>query len=252
MKTFKIILSVLLSIIFVISLSLNILLLNNTYGTLVFKYDEEKLKSMIMTETESKFNFISDDEFDMNTTTLKLSGGQGYLLEYSTKDSNGNKENSSYHIYLDEKKGLTYSYKSENSSGNVTERYYINKIIYTDTNGVKRRMPKLEDPAYISEYENNITQKIVNFYATPIELLNDIKAFEVGTTIDFSFSPFYVLGIKATFKEKKATTKLGYDLSGNLCKITETDSNGKETIIKISEKNKPIETSNLDKFPLER
>ena len=69
MKAFKIILKSLLFLVFVISVTLNILLFNSSYGSLMFKYDKNKFYTMnyFATNKLTYENLLSKKDFGLQT-----------------------------------------------------------------------------------------------------------------------------------------------------------------------------------------
>lgn len=251
MKKLKLLWYILFVFILIFSLMLNVLLLNSTYGTLVFKYDEGRLKSMILSDIQTRFNGFSENDItSINRNNFNLSIGEGLFLKYSSKKPNEEKETYEYHIYLDENDGFTYYYKSKSANDSETERHYVGQTLYTNTNGIKIKTP-LTTESDISKHENGAIDKFISFYKTPLSLLLD-QNFKSKTSLDFSISPFYVFGIKVSFEFEKSIYNLSYDLSGNLRKITQKNENGIESTTQISAKNKKLEFPNLDKYVIEK
>lgn len=251
MKTLKLFLYIILIAVLSFSAAFNILLLNTTYGTLAFKYNEEKLASMILSETESRF-VLQDTttNFYVTSDQIKLVEGKGYLLKYSRVTKEGLKESHEYHVYMDEEDGFTYYYKTVDFKDNEIKRYFVDSTLYTNTNGIKVRESLTLQPE-----KSNVMLEVTDFYNQPLYLLNGIslKLFtDVNTSLDFSVSPLYVLGIKATFKTDIESHSLHFDLKGNLRKSTKIDAVGTKTTITISEKNEPVEFPDLFKFVLKK
>ena len=76
-------------------------------------------------------------------------------------------------------------------------------------------------------------------------LMVDIAEKDTKIKMDFSFSPFYVLGIKYTVSK---TTTFYYDLNGKLRQIEAKLADGTKETYKFNYQNKQINLPNLERF----
>ena len=80
------------------------------------------------------------------------------------------------------------------------------------------------------------------------KILEEIEESDNKVKIDFSFNPFYVIGLKYEIKEEKSTTLYRYDLNGRLREISHESSSGDKISYKISYKNVKIDLPDLSEY----
>ena len=230
MKIFKTILKVFVVIIFVVSAILNILIANSSYGSLLFKYEENKFLSL-NTHAAHKFNYIlSNKNEGLQFKATSVEGCDEFVANY----------------YLDENSNLTFETKctyTENDETVVNKAYFKDDVIYLDNNGTKSK-ESISEIYAISLYKSMFTYSDLYMLTNEAITSNDSK-----TKIGFSFSPFYLIGINYSYKSEDNTLyKYSYDLTGKLRKVTVKD-NENESKMTFNYKNKKIDfPSNLESY----
>lgn len=229
MKTFKTILKILLVIIFIASAGLNILLFSSSYGTLIFKHNEAKLISMnsYANSRVSADYLMNQKDAGLQIKSTAVVGCDEYIANYYVdKDSK---------LYAH----IACTYTKDGQT--VTDNSYFkdNKVYHLHHTGEKAA--ETMDFKYLFSSQTNSALKNLLVSESKIKN-NDEKA-----KISFSFSPFYFVGIKYSYKDELNTTyKYEYDLSGCLRKINLSNSEGKKEVT-ITYKSKSISIpTNLD------
>jgi len=221
MRVFKIILKILIIIIFVMSVTLNILLFGSSYGTLVFKYNENKFLSM-NSFASSQLDFTelnSKKNSGIQLTVTSLSGDNKLKINYYF-DKNANPMFEYHHTYEDGENLIT------NSS------YFVNNTLYEDNNGEKSQGSASFNDALLAH-------EIVK---TCLLSNSAIQENSKKAKISFSIKPLYLVGIKYSYTDEVTgnSYKYEYDLKGYLRKVTTTTKDD-EIKITLSYKNKKIE-----------
>lgn len=215
MRTFTTILKILMVFIFIISLTFNFLIFNSSYGTLIFKHNDDKFLSLVSTK---RLNL--DPNFFLCEKNI------GLQINVKTKE-NDETTNKKVKIHLDKESKITV-YVLENNN-QIT--YYQNGKVY-DKDGNDTLISINEKNAALVELEEiNVLQDI---------LINDIPNSKNKVKIDFSFSPFYFIGFKYTVKETDKKITYNFDLNGNIRKINIENENGVTINYSLEYKNEKI------------
>lgn len=231
MKVFKLILKILLVIIFIFSVAINILLWNSSYGSLIFKHNEEKLLAMASSKRL---------EFENSYFLQKKESG---VQIYSETREGSKIEKNTYEYYFDAESNITAYLSSSTQNEDYfkkTESYYKDQVIYREENGSKYNFPTTVNTA--------VGEILTSLNALQDSLITNIETTDTKAVIDFSFSPFYVIGLRYTVKEAEQTVTYSYDLSGNLRKINIKYQTGKTVNYEINYKNKKIDLPDLTKY----
>ena len=112
MKIIKFILKTLLVLIFVCSVTVNILLFGSSYGTLVIKKDISLLKSM-------SFNFTNLIFEELMENTEK----RGYKYTYKVEENDKTVQQYEYTLYFDEENNFNMTYTYNDGENNETTFY---------------------------------------------------------------------------------------------------------------------------------
>lgn len=229
MNVFKKILLVLMIIIFIFSLAFNIAICSSTNGTLIFKHNDEKMIAM-----------ASADRINLTPDYLMLQKDKGIQLVKEAKE-NGITTTNKYNIYLDKEYNLTASIKVSTKTGKISEqekKYLKDGKVY-DNEGKELN----EQIAFLSQISTQLTE--INLYQDA--LLTNVETTNNKAKIDFSFNPFYFIGIKYEISEEDRTITYNYDLKGRLRKITVDYKTGKLENYSINYKNEKVTVPNLTK-----
>ena len=227
MKIFKIILNILIVIIIVMSITLNILCFGSSYGTLSIKYNENKFIAM----NDYAFNTI--DSFILNQDSKT-----GLQIE-ATNVNDCKVFSSNY--YFDKESKLSFKISCIKES-HVENIYFSNDILYLDNVNNNGEKTKVNTPVEIAltKYSPNVDE---------IYLIGDIiKNNQTKTKLQFSFSPFYVLGINYQYKDlSKTKYSYSYDFNGHLRKVRVIN-NEKQSDYTIGYKSKTIALPDLSSY----
>ena len=231
MKALKMILKILLVVIFIFSIAINVLLWNSSYGSLIFKHNEEKLLAMASSKRL---------EFEPNYFLQKQESG----FQIYSEVREGNKiEKYTYKYHFDKDSKITAfvssSTQTEDSFKKI-ESYYKEEVLYKEENGVKFHFPTTVNTV--------VGEILTSLNALQDSLITNIETTDTKAVIDFSFSPFYVIGLRYTVKEAEQTTTYSYDLKGNLRKLNIKYSTGKTINYEINYKNKKIDLPDLSQY----
>lgn len=225
MKKSRIIITAILVTLFVISTILNVFMFRSSYGTLLFKYNESKFASMAGSRYLEFTPIYFLDKSD-----------SGIQIEYISNKS-GKIEKHYYSFHFDKGSNMTAKLVDIDSANTKTQTYYITNTIYQQTKDSKTKQEANE-----TTLVTNLFKNIVSYQSM---LLNDITEKDTKTKIDFSFSPFYVLGVKYNVGK---TMTFHYDLNGKLRKIEAKLTDGTKETYTFTYKNKQISLPNLERF----
>ncbi len=216
MKTFKIISTIVLTLVFVFSLTLTILLSYSSNASLLFKHNDEKLIAI--------------------ASSQRLTFDPSYLLyedsqNISIKETNPN-STTYYNFNFDKSGNLTIQIKENNKNF-----YYKDSTLYQEINGQK-----------IKKTDYNPLD-ICGDFLTKLNLLQDliIEDIATSTTKSKTYFKLFDLGIKYTIKETNRTLTYIYSLKGNLKEIKVSSSSGNLSY-KIDYKSSKISLPNLDEY----
>ena len=230
-KGFKITFYILMSLVFVFSALFNILVHSSSYGTLIIKHSDEKMINMVSTEA-----------LNLYPTYFLTQKNAGAQIHKESRE-NGIITKSTYKIHFDKNYNMTASIVEIVQGENYfirSDSYYKNEQLYTETNDIKTK--KASNP-------NVVTSTILaELYTLQNALVEDVESTKAKAIIDFSFSPFYVLGIRYTIKNDERSATYHYDLSGNLRKIEIKHKSGKTEYYELSYKAQKIKEPNLDEY----
>ena len=225
MKKSRVVIAVTLAVLFILSILLNAFMFRSSYGTLLFKYDESKFSSMV----GSRYLEFTPIYFLDKTDS-------GVQIEYiSNKD--GKIEKHYYTFHFDKGSNMTAKIVDVDSANNKTYTYYITNTTYIETEDTKTKQA-VDEMTLISK----LFQSIISYQSM---LMVDIAEKDTKTKMNFSFSPFYVLGIKYTVSK---TTTFYYDLNGKLRQIEAKLADGTKETYTFNYQNKQINLPNLERF----
>lgn len=232
MKVIKIILKVFVVILFIVSVLLNILLFNSSNGSLIFKYDETKFIAMNSSASDYLNSEYIGSQKDMGIQfkSNNIESCNEFIANY----------------YIDNESNITLetvcSYTNDKGEQVTDKLYFENNIVYLDSNGVKTKQ---------NATASSVIEGYKGLYShLPLFLLSNetIKENDSKTTIGFSFSPLYVVGINYKYTdENNIESKYQYDLSGKLRKVTRKTDKKTETY-EINYKSQKIEKPNLEQY----
>lgn len=230
-KGIKITLNILLVLAFIFSAAFNILIHGSSYGTLIVSHSDEKLLAITSAEYLNFYpNFFLGQ---------KEAGVQIY--KETREDTSIIKD--TYSIHFSEEYNMTASIsKTTQEADNFTrvDSYYKDQYLYTSNDTKKTKT---------SATPNTVTYSILSEITTLLYVLSeDIEEKDTKAKIDFSFSPFYFIGIKYTINSEESDITFKYDLNGTLRKISIEYESGKKEYYEISHKNKEVKLPNLEEF----
>ena len=229
-RPLKIIFTVLLVLIFIVSALFNILAFNTSYASLMFKYDKNTLQTMHFKAYEP----IKYDNLE-----------KGYIVKGENIDGCDSFEAQYYINESSEIEMKTVCSVKEQDKEVTTTYYYKNNKIFIDS-GDKKQKIEGSFVTYRASYPD-----VFDYYDIALEY--DLNAENYKTKMDFSFAPFYTLGIKYSFSVKDSgyespfTATYQYDLKGRLRKII-LDNEEEPSKLSIRHKNKSIEYPDLTAF----
>ena len=194
MKVFKIISTIVLSLVFIISLSFTILLSSSSNASLLFKHSDEKMLAI--------------------ASSQRLAFEPSYLLNEHKKNISIKEENDEGSIYynfnFDKDGNAIIKIKKENETS-----YYKDSTLYQNINGNKTKQLDVT----ISD--------LCDSFLTKLNLFQDlvIEDIPVSKTKSKTYIKLFDLGIKYTIKEEDRTITYIYSLKGKLKEIRVSSSN---------------------------
>lgn len=202
-KPLKIILSILLTLIFICSVLFNIVAFNSSYASLMFRYDKNSYQTMhSIAASKLEYSNVKDGLY---VKGQNVNGCSSFEAQYNVEND-------------------IMETKTTCKIGDVTSTYYYkNNSIYNQNGEILEQDVSFD--YFVSEYPNIFTHFL------------DITLWDVDlnggkTKIDFSFSPFYTLGIKFSFfKTETLIYTYKYDLKGRIRKIEAKDDTSKASIL---------------------
>lgn len=226
-KWLKITLICLASILLVFSVLLNILSFKTSYSSLMFKYDKSLFDSMhsLAHSKVSYTSFISEKDYGYTVKGENIDGCSTFEANY----------------YVDGSSNLQM--KVICSTNEQTSSYYFkDNVVYIDASSGKTK-ESITIEQYIAKYPDSLGY-IENMFA-----VNTLSEQEGNKTkIDFSFSPFYTLGIRYKFNvSDNETITYKYDLKGRIRKII-VENDELNSKLKIKYKRSSIEFPDLEDF----
>lgn len=232
MKVFKIILSVFLVLIFIVSVTFNIAIFGSSYGSLTLKYDETKFLSM---NSYTSSNIYS--------TFLGYNKNSGLQLE-ATNTNDCEKLIANYHF--DKEGNASFETKctyKENEETKTNSYYYKDNVLYTDINGTKSKQTLNYSTAVRSILSLETYQDVLFLEEQAIKNNNG------KTHLNISIKPFYFMGIKYAYKNDAGSKySYNYDLKGTLRKVTVSNKDEEKQTYIINLKNNKINFPNLNEF----
>lgn len=225
MKVFKVIIKVLLVIIFILSISLNAFVFRSSYGTLLFKYNSNKFSSM-----------VNSRALEFNSIHFLDKSNEGIQIHLETINK-GVLEVAYFDFYFDKGSNMTAKFTEIDSAVKKITTYYTTNYLYKEVDGVKTKIAADEITIV-----NGILNSLIAYQGV---LSSDIKTNENKAKINFSFSPFYFLGLKYEIKDELS---FHYDLDGRLRKVKVVLADGTVEKYTISYKNNQIKLPNLDRY----
>lgn len=221
MKALKIITTIFLTLVFILSIALNILLFSSSYGSLMFKYNKTTFNTM---------NSMNDERLSFNYLTNKKNQGIQITITSNNEEFKGI-------YYVDENSELTFEHIYSTVNGKtrtITKRvYYKDNTLYTDDNGTMSiSNTTIQEILLLSDI-------IFNQSSNVIPNADIVKSNDDKTQIGFSFSPLYFLGIKYAYtNEANQSYTYNYDLKGRIRKveIKESETENKKYIINYKAK----------------
>lgn len=225
MKKSRIVITAILVVLFILSTLLNVFMFRSSYGTLLFKYNENKFLSM-----------VSSRYLELNSIHFLDKSDCGIQIEYISNNA-GKIEKHYYNFHFDKGSNMTAKIVDIDSSSNKTYTYYVAGKTYIQTKDSKTKIDTNETTLVTELFEDILTYQTI--------LINDIQEKDTKTKMDFSFSPFYVLGVK--YNAGKTLT-VHYDLNGKLRKINTTLTDGTKETYTFTYQNDQINLPNLERF----
>lgn len=216
MKIFKIISTIVLTLVFVFSLTLTILLSYSSNASLLFKHNDKKLIAI-----------ASSQRLTFDPSYLLYEDSQNISIKETNPDST-----TYYNFNFDKSGNMTIQIKENNKNF-----YYKDSALYQEINGQK-----------IKETDYNPLD-ICGDFLTKLNLLQDliIEDIATSTTKSKTYFKLFDLGIKYTIKEANRTLTYIYSLKGNLKEIKVSSSSGNLSY-KIDYKSSKISLPNLDEY----
>lgn len=224
MRTFKFILKILLVIIFIFSVTANIVIFSSSYGSLLFKYDSTKYQSLHLFAT---------------TELAAFEDGTGLQIEATNVNGCNHIESKYYFDSISAPYDNILFYSKCTTDKYSETVYYREGVAYVDRDGTT----STETLSFA-----NAAKKYYYFptISNDLYLDSDLNK-DTKTKPLFSFDPFYVLGISFTsFESKSVSNTYEYDLTGHLRKITTVDGDT-TSVVKLNYKNQKIEIPNFAK-----
>ena len=219
MRIFKTILRILMIVIFILSLTFNFLIMGSSYGTLIFKHNDSKMISLASSEYLA---FNPEYFFGQKSSNIQI---------YKETKANDVTTKEVYKFQFDKDFALTTHVIDSNNE----ERFYKGDYMYTT-----------EGKSPLTLGQNVIFGTLLSEITVLNEaLVNDIESTNTKAKIDFSFAPFYFIGIKYTVQDENRTIKFRYDLNGNIRKIEITHNDGRSQSYSISYEDLKINIPNL-------
>lgn len=225
MRIFKFIFKILLVIIFIFSIVLNFVLVGSSNGSLVFKYNQDKLSTMAET---------SD-----NNLKMFLDGKSNKTIVFNVVLSD---ETLNYTFYVN-KEGKIFMKAVSTKDDKTATFYYQDEKLYTLNGDIKT-----SEDCNLSTMYNTYYSKVYSL--TNYNLLgSSIDENKEKSKIDFSFKPFYLLGIKYTAKATDGKVTYKYDLKGNL-RVVEADyeDDSKDYKLTINYSSKTLKMPDFSEF----
>jgi len=196
-RTFKVFFTIIIIFVFIISIFFNILLFSSSYASLMLKQN----KSLYLTMHEDSKDFFELDnqkEYGFHIEAENVEGCISLISDYYV-DNEGKKTVKSVCSKNEEDKTVVYTY------------YFYNNKVFVEVGEAKTK-EEITFEGFLNSYPHA--------YKNVVEILNTdlmVNNKENKTKLHFSFSPFYVLGIKYSFKvEENNTYTFKYDLKGRV------------------------------------
>lgn len=248
MKSLKIILNILLILLFFVSAIFNILTFNSSYASLMFKYDKN-LFEVMHTNAKSEITYeVFDLYIDKHTN-------QGFSVKGENIDG-CDKFEATYYISVDDETKVSEIESSTvcttintDKKEVVTKYYFKNNVMFTDAPDIEATKENFEQKfRETGTFEDFRAKHPDAFDHLEKVLVNDLKYDSNKTKLDFSFSPFYTLGIKYSVDLTDTSyITYRYDLKGRIRKIVDNN-DAKDSTLTINYKNKKVEFPDLTKF----
>jgi len=181
-------------------------LFNNSYGQLAIKKDMNLLKAMAMSSAEI-----------LAGKTILNKEERGFEYSYKVEQEDKVLEEYDYKVYFDSENTFNLAYTFTDESETESQFYVTENNLYKNIDGSRKRKPLTEDE--ISSYKKGILNDINEMHELAFSKIESFDENKISTSLDFSFSPFYLLGIKVKLVEDTThSTILHYDLNGILRK----------------------------------
>ena len=225
MKVLKVIFKLFTILLFTASLILNVFTFRSSYGTLLFKYDESKFSAMV----GSKHLEFSPIYFlDKKDAGIQIN---------SESNKDGKIATSLYEFHFDSEGKMVAKASDTDSANKTTYSYYKDGYVYKEVGSLKTKLPTNE-----TLFVSNLLLELTSYQQV---LMTDIEDSDTKTTMDFSFSSGYILGIKYKMNED---TSFHYDLEGRLRKIETVLTDGTSKSFTITYKNQKITLPDLNQY----
>lgn len=230
MRIFKSLLKILFVLVFICSIIFNILLAGSSYGSLIFKYDQAKFRSLntFSLNELSYSSLLTSKNKGIQLKATSVAGCDKLIADYYF-DENSNPSFVSTCKYTEGDEKLTLTY------------YYKDGILYVNNNGTKSQAE--------TNFDTAIAANSLFVHSKTIALADSvITKNKVKATMNISFSPFYFLGVKYSYKDNGVSYKHEYDLNGYLRKTTvKTEEN--TSVFVLNYKNNKIDfPSDLENY----
>lgn len=200
-KLIKIFLTIVLTFIFLLSVSYNIIIFKTSYGSLMFKYDELKYYTM---------HNLAIEPFSAAYLTKETKD----TIEISGESIDGcDIFESKYYVNADKKLHIKTVCIVKGEEDLKTTYYYDGSTLYID-NGNTKSKKSIDWVSYLEFYPEFFSFAQTFLFNKTLTSDENNK-----TKIDFSFSPFYTFGIKYAYSIGATEYTYRYDLKGRLRKI---------------------------------
>lgn len=226
MKIFKLILTIILSMLLIASILLNIILFKSSYASLLVRYDKDMFTSLADNAAKELYptSFLQNKQI-------------GVELFMDFEDNN---DSINYHFYVDEESKLTFKI-NEVKNGKTITYYLKDDVLYINdqaTNSKTKSTTTTGDEFYYIAIASTKIDKLLPY----IENNSNER-----TEIDFNSGYFLGLEYEVEVNEEISYT-YHFDLKGKLRSVDVDTYNEQEYTIAIKESNNKIEMPDFSDY----